>query len=103
MDEFHLHVCAEAWRVFGVEMFPKVCDSYLRACVARVDQPYPTCELCAAGMAQVSRTRTRSQTLIRPRTRTRPRPRPRTLTLALTLPPPFPYPYPYHSLPSPLP
>ena len=26
MDEFHLHVCAEAWRVFGVEMFPKVCD-----------------------------------------------------------------------------
>ena len=27
MDEFHLHVCAEAWRVFGVDMFPKVCDS----------------------------------------------------------------------------
>ena len=59
MDEFHLHVCAEAWRVFGVEMFPKVCDSYLRACVARAEQPYPTCELCAAGMAQVSLVRVR--------------------------------------------
>ena len=51
MDTFHLHVCAEAWRVFGVDMFPKVCDSYLRACTGLSEQPYPTCELCAAGMA----------------------------------------------------
>lgn len=52
MDEFHLHVCAEAWRVFGVDMFPKACDRYLHACTGSTEQPFPTCELCAAGMAK---------------------------------------------------
>ena len=51
LDEFHLHVCAEGWRLFGVEMFPKVCDSYLNVCTSLKEQHFPTCELCAASMA----------------------------------------------------
>ena len=46
LDEFHLNVCAEAWRSFGPELFPKTCDEYWQACAGMRYQRYPTCE-CA--------------------------------------------------------